>query len=59
VGEGDRAAMALGVSQHPEEVVRARWASAEFKDLLTSVGFRPTPTLMTILELHAIEPPLS
>ena len=42
-----------------DEAVRARWASTEFKDLLASVGFPPTPTLMTILELHAIEPPLS
>jgi len=42
-----------------DEAVRARWASAEFKDLLASVGFPPTPTQMTILDLHAIEPPLS
>ena len=41
-----------------DEAVRARWASAEFKDTLASVGFPPTPTLMTVLELHAIEPPL-
>src|SRR5258708_38712145 len=42
-----------------DEAVRARWASAEFNDLLASVGFPPTPTQMTILDLHAIEPPLS
>ena len=42
-----------------EEAVRARWASGEFQNLLASVGFPPTPTEMTILELHAIEPPLS
>ena len=42
-----------------EEAVRARWASAEFQNLLASVGFPPTPTEMTILELHAIEPALS
>jgi hypothetical protein len=42
-----------------EEAVRSRWASAEFKDLLASVGFPPTPTEFTVLGLHAIEPPLT
>jgi hypothetical protein len=42
-----------------EEAVRARWSSTEFKELLSSVGFPPTPSQMTILELHAIEPPLA
>jgi hypothetical protein len=42
-----------------EETVRTRWASAQFKDTLASVGFPSTPTQMTILNLHAIEPPLS
>ena len=40
-----------------DESVRARWASADFKDLLASVGFPPTPTVMTVLELHAIATP--
>jgi hypothetical protein len=42
-----------------EQAVRSRWSSAEFKELLGSVGFPPAPTEMTILELHAIEPPLT
>jgi hypothetical protein len=41
-----------------EEAVRARWSSTEFREVLTSAGFPSTPTEMTILELHAIEPPL-
>jgi len=40
------------------EAVRARWSSAEFKELLTSAGFPATPTQMTVLELHKVEPPL-
>jgi hypothetical protein len=42
-----------------DEAVRARWSSTEMKGLLASVGFPSTPTQMTILELHAIEPPLT
>ena len=42
-----------------EESVRARWSSEDFRTLLTSVGFPSSPTDMTILELHAIEPPLN
>jgi hypothetical protein len=41
-----------------EDAVRSRWASAEFKDLLASVGFPLAPTEFTVLRLHAIEPPL-
>ena len=41
-----------------EEHARARWSSQEFKELLASVGFPPSPAEMTILQLHAIEPPL-
>jgi hypothetical protein len=41
-----------------EEAIRARWSSQQFKQLLTSVGLPSTPTQMTILDLHAIEPPL-
>jgi hypothetical protein len=54
----DDALYIIGVWES-DEAVRARWSSAEFKSLLASVGFPPTPTQMTILELHAIEPPLS
>ena len=39
--------------------VRRRWSSDEFKTTLTSVGFpAPDQATMTILDLHAIEPPL-
>ena len=42
-----------------EEHVRRRWASEEFKETLTSVGFpAPDQAELTILHLHAIEPPL-
>ncbi len=42
-----------------EEHVRARWASKEFQETLTSVGFpRPKTAELTILNLHATEPPL-
>lgn len=41
-----------------EEHVRTRWSSVEFTDLLQSVGFPPRANDMTILQLHAIEPPL-
>jgi hypothetical protein len=43
-----------------EERVRSRWASQEFHDLLTSVGFpAPKTADVTILQLHATEPPLT
>jgi hypothetical protein len=48
----------IGVWESREAVV-ARWSSGEFKSLLASVGFPSTPSEMTILELHAIEPPIS
>lgn len=41
-----------------EEHARTRWSSQEFKALLASAGFPTTPTETTILQLHAIEPPL-
>jgi hypothetical protein len=42
-----------------EEHVRSRWASAEFEEILTSVGFpSPRTAEITVLQLHAIEPPL-
>src|SRR6266496_796474 len=42
-----------------EERVRARWASEDFERVLTPAGF-PSPKMaeITILQLHAIEPPL-
>jgi len=42
-----------------EQAIRARWSNTEFQDLLRSVGLPPVPSDMTVLELHAIEPPLS
>ena len=42
-----------------QDHIRTRWASNEFKDMLTSVGFpSPDTATVTILELHATEPPL-
>jgi hypothetical protein len=41
-----------------EDHLRTRWASDDFKALLTSVGFPPTANEMTVLQLHATEPPL-
>ena len=42
-----------------EAHIRRRWCSDEFKDTLTSVGFpSPDEAEMTILHLHATEPPL-
>jgi hypothetical protein len=42
-----------------EEHIRRRWSSQEFREVLTSVGFPPPDQAqMTILRLHASEPPL-
>ncbi len=42
-----------------EELLRTRFASAEFEELLASVGFpSPKTAEVTVLQLHAIEPPL-
>jgi len=42
-----------------EEHFRARWASAGFRDILSSAGFpSPDDAEITILELHTTEPPL-
>jgi hypothetical protein len=42
-----------------EESIRTRWANDEFEKTLLSVGFpSPKKAEMTILKLHAIEPPL-
>ena len=56
IGEG--ALYLIGVWES-EERVRTRWTSEEFEDVLTSVGFpSPNAAELTILELHATEPPL-
>jgi hypothetical protein len=42
-----------------ESHLRRRWSSEEFKNTLTSVGFpSPDDAELTILEVHAVEPPL-
>jgi hypothetical protein len=55
---GDGALYIIGVWES-EEAVRSRFASREFEETLTSVGF-PSPKAadLMILQLHAIEPPL-
>ncbi len=56
IGEGSL--YIIGVWES-EKHVRARWGSDDFDDLLTSVGFpSPKTAKISILELHAIEPPL-
>ena len=55
---GDGALYIIGVWE-TEERVRTRWASEDFENVLTSVGFAaPKTAEITILQLHAIEPPL-
>ena len=55
---GDNALYIIGVWES-EERVRARWASEDFEKVLTSAGFpAPKTAEITILRLHAIEPPL-
>lgn len=55
---GDGALYVIGVWVS-EEAVRARFASREMEETLTSVGFpSPKTAALTILQLHAIEPPL-
>ena len=55
---GDGALYIIGVWESQEHI-RTRWVSSEFKELLTSVGFpSPDDAVITILELHATEPPL-
>src|SRR5258707_7503004 len=42
-----------------EEHARSRWSSPQFEATLTSVGFpSPQAAQISILQLHAIEPPL-
>lgn len=55
---GDDALYIIGVWESPDHI-RTRWSSSEFKTLLTSVGFpSPDTAALTVLELHATEPPL-
>ena len=55
---GDGGLYIIGVWES-EEAVRTRFASKEFEETLTSAGFpSPKSAHTTILELHAIEPPL-
>ena len=55
---GENALYIIGVWES-EEHVRSRWASEEFEDILTSVGFpSPRTANIMVLQLHAIEPPL-
>jgi hypothetical protein len=55
---GNEALYIIGVWES-EARLRSRWSSAEFEDTLTSVGFpSPRSADITILRLHAIEPPL-
>ncbi|MDQ3986485.1 MAG: hypothetical protein M3280_08305 [Actinomycetota bacterium] len=56
---GDAALWLIGVWES-EELLRARFASAEFEELLVSAGFpSPKSAEVTVLKLHAIEPPLT
>jgi len=54
----DDALYLIGVWES-EERLRTRFESREFEETLTSVGF-PSPKTadVTVLQLHAIEPPL-
>jgi hypothetical protein len=55
---GDGALYIIGVWES-EEAVRSRFASREFEETLTSVGFPSSKAAdLMILQLHAIEPPL-
>ena len=54
----DQSLYIIGVWES-EAHIRRRWSSDEFKDTLSSVGFpAPDQAEITILHLHAIEPPL-
>ena len=55
---GDDALYIIGVWES-EAHIQTRWESKEFKNVLASVGFpAPDSAAITILDLHAIEPPL-
>jgi len=55
---GDGALYIVGVWDSQKHA-RSRWSSDEFEKVLTSVGFPPPKSAdLTIVELHAVEPPL-
>ncbi len=55
---GEDALYLIGVWES-EEKLRTRFASREFEEVLTSAGFpSPNTAEITVLQLHAIEPPL-
>lgn len=55
---GDGALYVIGVWE-TEEASETRWASEDFEKVLTSARFpSPKTAEVTILQLHAIEPPL-
>lgn len=55
---GDDALFIIGVWES-EEHARSRWSSPQFEATLRSVGFpSPRAAQISILQLHAIEPPL-
>jgi hypothetical protein len=55
---GDESLYIIGVWES-EDHIRRRWSSDDFNQTLTSVGFpSPEQAEVTILHLHAIEPPL-
>ena len=47
----------IGVWESADHILQ-RWSSDEMRSLLASVGLPTEPTKRTILDLHAIEPPL-
>jgi hypothetical protein len=53
----DDALYIIGVWESADHI-RKRWASDEMRSLLENVGFPTEPTEKTILDLHAIQPPL-
>jgi hypothetical protein len=54
----DDALFIIGVWES-EEQARSRWSSPQFAAALTAVGFpAPQTAQLSILQLHAIEPPL-
>lgn len=54
----DDALFIIGVWES-EEQARSRWSSPQFEAALTAVGFpSPQAAQLSILHLHAIEPPL-
>ena len=55
---GNGALFIVGVWESAEQI-RSRWWSVELEEVLLSVGFpAPKTANVTILDLHAVEPPL-